>query len=168
VRVCACSCAQRGNAAIATLGRTNAKLPRGRPRSKLVDHHQQSADVEVQNSSKAEVNNAAAVDDSDGYDSEDHDHDDGNDGDDDDDDCDDYDDGDEDDADAENVDGNMNGMIIDVLPYCVCLLFMAHAGVNQMALWERWYASASQDERDRIHVVWWMDVITDKKRVTCH
>jgi hypothetical protein len=46
----------------------------------------------------------------------------------------------------------------------VCLIFMAHAGVNQTELWERWYSSGSTDERARIHVVWWMDTTTDASR----
>jgi hypothetical protein len=46
------------------------------------------------------------------------------------------------------------------MEYTICIIFMAHAGVNQATLWERWYASASKTERDRIHVVWWMDAST--------
>jgi hypothetical protein len=41
--------------------------------------------------------------------------------------------------------------------YSITLMFMAHAGVNQVQLWDRWYASASKEDRARIHVVWWMD-----------
>jgi hypothetical protein len=45
----------------------------------------------------------------------------------------------------------------------ICLLFAAYAGVNQTQLWEQWYTSASANERNRIHVVWWMDKATDEK-----
>jgi hypothetical protein len=41
-------------------------------------------------------------------------------------------------------------------------MFLAHAGINQSDLWERWYACGSDDERSRIHVVWWMDPATDE------
>jgi hypothetical protein len=46
--------------------------------------------------------------------------------------------------------------------YSITLMFMAHAGVNQADLWNRWYLSAARKDRDRIHVVWWMDHRSDE------
>jgi hypothetical protein len=34
---------------------------------------------------------------------------------------------------------------------------IAHCGINQVKLWERWFAQAHVNDRDRIKFIWWMD-----------